>query len=208
MLLSLIVFVALSLWPVCIGAALRGDPAWRGWAAYSIASGVLVLVFFVATDLVASLVPNGPAGLVQRLSIITGWAGSPCLPCGCCAETRPPTADRASNGTQRGQDRHVVSNQEYSMSLIETKNVTKIYGSGETALRAVDRINLTVKRASLSPSWDPAAVGNRPCCTCWAAGPASEGQVLIDGQELSRWMTTTWPKCAAAGLGLSSSSLT
>ena len=73
MLLSLVVFIALSSACFVLARRFAGDPEWRGWAAYSIASGVLVLVFFVATDLVASLVPNGPAGLVQRLSIITGW---------------------------------------------------------------------------------------------------------------------------------------
>jgi hypothetical protein len=49
------------------------DPAWRGWAIYSMATGILVAVFFIAADVVASPNPNAPAGLVQRLSIITGW---------------------------------------------------------------------------------------------------------------------------------------
>lgn len=32
-----------------------------------------VVVFFITADLVASQGPNAPAGLFQRLSIITGW---------------------------------------------------------------------------------------------------------------------------------------
>jgi hypothetical protein len=50
-----------------------GDPAWRGWVFYSIATGILVVVFFIAADVAASPDPNAPAGLFQRLSIITGW---------------------------------------------------------------------------------------------------------------------------------------
>ena len=73
MLLSLVAFIALP--AVCFVLARRfaGDPAWRGWVFYSIATGILVIVFFITTDLVASLGPNAPAGLFQRLSIITGW---------------------------------------------------------------------------------------------------------------------------------------
>lgn len=73
-LLSLFVFTALP--AVCFVLAHRfaGDPAWRGWTFYSIATGILVLVLFVATDVVAaSANPNAPSGLVQRLTIITGW---------------------------------------------------------------------------------------------------------------------------------------
>jgi hypothetical protein len=70
-LLSLFVFA--SLIAVCFLLARRfaGDSAWRGWAFYSVATGILVTVFFILTDVVASL--NGPAGLIQRICIIIGW---------------------------------------------------------------------------------------------------------------------------------------
>lgn len=51
-----------------------GDSEWRGWAFYSIATGILVVAFFIAADLVASPNPDAPAGLFQRLSIIAGWS--------------------------------------------------------------------------------------------------------------------------------------
>ena len=49
-----------------------GDPAWRGWAPYSVVTGVLVAVFFVASLATAPL-PGAPSGLLQRLAIIAGW---------------------------------------------------------------------------------------------------------------------------------------
>jgi Protein of unknown function (DUF998) len=71
-LLSLFVFA--SLIAACFVLARRdaADPAWRGWTFYSIATGILVAVFFVMTDVVALL--NGPAGLIQRICIIIGWS--------------------------------------------------------------------------------------------------------------------------------------
>ena len=49
-----------------------GDPAWRGWAAYSRATGALVAVCFVAS-LAAAFRPGAPAGLLQRVAIVAGW---------------------------------------------------------------------------------------------------------------------------------------
>ena len=73
MLLSLIVFIALPAACFVLARRFAGDPAWRGWVSYSIATGVLVIVFFILTDVVANLGPNSPAGFVQRLTIIIGW---------------------------------------------------------------------------------------------------------------------------------------
>ncbi len=74
MFLSLIAFIALPAACFVLVRRFTGDPAWRGGAFYSLATGILVIVFFILTDLVASLDPNGPAGLFQRLSIIIGWS--------------------------------------------------------------------------------------------------------------------------------------
>jgi hypothetical membrane protein len=71
-LLSLFVFA--SLIAACFVLARRdaANPARRGWAFYSVATGLLVAVFFVLTDVVALL--GGPAGLMQRICIILGWS--------------------------------------------------------------------------------------------------------------------------------------
>ncbi len=73
MLLSLVAFIALLAACFVLARRFAGDPAWRGWAFYSIATGILVVVFFILTDVVEFLNPNGPAGLVQRITIIIGW---------------------------------------------------------------------------------------------------------------------------------------
>lgn len=73
-LLSLVAFTSLIAACFVLARRFAGDPAWRGWAFYSIATGILVLVFFIMADVVASPDLDAPAGLFQRLSIITGWS--------------------------------------------------------------------------------------------------------------------------------------
>ncbi len=34
---------------------------------------------------------------------------------------------------------------------VRTENLTKVYGQGSTAIRALDGVNLSIQRASLSP---------------------------------------------------------
>jgi hypothetical membrane protein len=73
-LFSLIVFAALIAACFVLARRFAGDPAWRGWSLYSILTGIGVLVFFIITDVVAaSGGPDSPAGLLQRITIITGW---------------------------------------------------------------------------------------------------------------------------------------
>lgn len=73
-LVSLVVFAALPAACFVMARRFSGDPAWRGWAAYSIATGILVVVFFITAGAFALPDPNAPAGLFQRISIITGWS--------------------------------------------------------------------------------------------------------------------------------------
>jgi hypothetical membrane protein len=54
------------------------DPAWRGWALSSLITGILFAGFFIACLVVAVLdqngvLPNAPAGLLERIAIIIGW---------------------------------------------------------------------------------------------------------------------------------------
>lgn len=73
MLLSLFAFAALIAACFVLARRFAADRAWRGWSVYSILTGIAVAILFILTDVIASTVPNGPAGLVQRLTIITGW---------------------------------------------------------------------------------------------------------------------------------------
>jgi Protein of unknown function (DUF998) len=64
----------------CLVMARRfaGDPAGRGWARYSLATGLVVAIGYVTTAVLtglddAGVLPNAPGGLVQRAMIITGF---------------------------------------------------------------------------------------------------------------------------------------
>lgn len=72
-LVSLVAFASLIAACFVLARRFTGDPAWRGWRFYSIATGIVVLVFFVLTDVAATPDPGAPAGLLQRISIISGW---------------------------------------------------------------------------------------------------------------------------------------
>jgi len=65
-------FVFIPLPAACFVLARRdaADPAAHGWAWYSIATGLLVVVFVVLTFVATAL--NGPAGLTQRIFLIVG----------------------------------------------------------------------------------------------------------------------------------------
>jgi hypothetical membrane protein len=54
------------------------DPRSRAWAIYSLVTGLVIVVLFVASTAVSVLdergiLPNGPTGLLQRISIVVGW---------------------------------------------------------------------------------------------------------------------------------------
>ncbi len=55
------------------------DPMWRGWAVYSLVTGVVCAVTFIACLATAVLdehgvLPNSPTGLLERIAIIAGWS--------------------------------------------------------------------------------------------------------------------------------------
>jgi hypothetical protein len=75
---GLIVFGSVAAASFVLSRRFAGDPAWRGWAPYSIFTGVLVVVLFIAFTVVAGLDESGiltgaPVGLLQRIAIIIGW---------------------------------------------------------------------------------------------------------------------------------------
>lgn len=76
---GIFVFSSLPLASFVLAWRFASDPAWHGWALYSLASGIVVVVLFIATSVVQTLdhrgiLPGAPMGLLQRMTIITGWA--------------------------------------------------------------------------------------------------------------------------------------
>ena len=71
-LITLVAFIALPAACFVLAGSDTADPAARGWAWYSVATGLLVVVLFVLTGVTVAL--GGPAGLTQRVLIVVGWS--------------------------------------------------------------------------------------------------------------------------------------
>ncbi|HEV2655478.1 MAG TPA: DUF998 domain-containing protein [Ktedonobacteraceae bacterium] len=75
---GIIVFFSVGIASLIMARRFAGDPRWKGWAAYSILTGIVVIVFFIASTVASVLdatgtLPNSPTGLLQRIAIIVGW---------------------------------------------------------------------------------------------------------------------------------------
>ncbi|HEX2916867.1 MAG TPA: DUF998 domain-containing protein, partial [Chloroflexia bacterium] len=66
----------ISLIAACFVLARPGaaEPTARGWAWYSVATGLLVAVCDVVFVLTVKLLEGGPAGLISRIGIVIGWS--------------------------------------------------------------------------------------------------------------------------------------
>ena len=72
------------------------------------------------------------------------------------------------------------------MSLIQTENLTKVYGSGETAVTALDHVNLKVKTGEFVAVMGPSGCGKSTLLhLVGGLDRPSEGEVVIDGTPLS-----------------------
>jgi putative ABC transport system ATP-binding protein len=72
------------------------------------------------------------------------------------------------------------------MVLIQTKNLTKIYGKGETAVSALKSVNLSVKAGEFIAVMGPSGCGKSTLLHLLGGlDRPSDGQVLIEGQAIS-----------------------
>lgn len=73
-----IVFGLLTAAIFVLARRFASDPAWHGWAVYSLITGIVCATTFIACLAVAVLdeqgvLANAPAGLLERIAIIVGW---------------------------------------------------------------------------------------------------------------------------------------
>jgi putative ABC transport system ATP-binding protein len=72
------------------------------------------------------------------------------------------------------------------MSLIQTENLTKIYGTGETAVTALDHVNIQVKEGEFVTVMGPSGCGKSTLLHLLGGlDSSSEGKVVIDGTSLA-----------------------
>jgi len=71
--------------------------------------------------------------------------------------------------------------------LIRTTNLTKIYGSGEASVRALDGVNLTVPRGELVAVMGPSGCGKSTLLNMLGAlDQPTSGEVWVAGENLAR----------------------
>ena len=72
------------------------------------------------------------------------------------------------------------------MSILKTSQLKKYYGSGDTLVKALDGVDLSVELGEFVAIVGTSAAGNPPSCTCWRIGPSTSGKVWVDGRDISR----------------------
>jgi len=72
------------------------------------------------------------------------------------------------------------------MALIQTENLTKIYGAGETAITALDHLNLAVETGEFIAVMGPSGCGKSTLLHLLGGlDRMTEGRVVLDGKDIA-----------------------
>ena len=78
------------------------------------------------------------------------------------------------------------------MATIEVKNLSKIYGSGEAKVTALNSVNLTIEQGQFVAVMGPSGCGKSTLLhLIGGLDRPSEGSVLIEGSDISKMSDTT-----------------
>ena len=73
------------------------------------------------------------------------------------------------------------------MSLVQTQNLTKIYGSGSTAVTALDHVNINIHDSEFVAIMGPSGCGKSTLLHLLGGlDSPSDGEVLIDGDSITK----------------------
>ena len=73
------------------------------------------------------------------------------------------------------------------MSVIEVKNLSKVYGSGEAKVTALDSVNLSIEQGQFVAVMGPSGCGKSTLLhLIGGLDQPSQGSVLIDGNDISK----------------------
>ncbi len=73
------------------------------------------------------------------------------------------------------------------MAIIEVNQLTKVYGSGDTAVRALDSVNLSIEAGQLVAVMGPSGCGKSTLLhLVGGLDQPTSGTVLIEGRDISR----------------------
>ncbi len=93
------------------------------------------------------------------------------------------------------------------MALIEAIELTKVYGKGETAVTALDHVNLRIERGEFVAVMGPSGCGKSTLLHLLGGlDRPTAGAVKIDGQSLSELNDTRLAELRRRGLASCSSS--
>jgi len=96
-----IAFGSLTIAIFVLARRFASDPAWRGWALYSLVTGIIFVGSFIASLAVAVLdgkgiLPYAPVGLLKRIAIIVGWVWIALLALQLLRQMRPSVSSARS----------------------------------------------------------------------------------------------------------------
>ena len=90
-------------------------------------------------------------------------------------------------------------------SALELRQVSKVYGSGPTEVRALHDVDLSVERGELVAIMGPSGSGKSTLLTiAGSLEQATSGQVLVDGVDLAKSRARSRRRCDAGRLATSS----